>query len=294
VRAEDLQDVIKAQPFKPFAIIFADGAKITVPHPEWILHPRGARTAVVMEPETQRLHIIDVMLVQRLELEPPVTVELELPGDFPKKHYDAVHARVTSSPRDADAMFHYGGAWNAVRYRFVSCARSDETFANSVRTATLTPGHPERFIQEDALFGFFVNGLSVIESFFYGLYWIGSMVDTTSFPVRTKENDLKKITVEKTVKKYIRKFSTCPLTDAFSRLTSTDEYDKWKDIRNILAHRAHYGRAIVDSIGGPGGVVWRCQDIPLTDQFTTTRRQWLASTLAELMKGAEIFVGSHL
>ena len=118
------------------------------------------------------------------------TVELEVPDDFPQKHYDAVHARVTSSPRGEEAMFHYGGAWNAVLYRFVSCARSDETFANSVRTATLTPVRPERFIQEDALFGFFVNGLSVIESFFYGLYWIGSMVDTTSFPVLT-EDELK-------------------------------------------------------------------------------------------------------
>ena len=219
------------------------------------------------------------------------TVELEVPDDFPQKPYDAVHARVNSSPRDDKVRFHYGGAWNAVLYRFVSCARSDETFANSVRTAGLTPGHPERFIQEDALFGFFVNGLSVIESFFYGLYWIGSMVDTTSFPVRTGD-ELKDITVENTVKYIRRRFGTCPLTDAFSRLTSTDDYDKWKGIRNILAHRAHYGRAI--SIGGPGGVVWRCQDNQLTDQFTTTRRQWLASTLAKLMNGAEIFVVSNL
>ena len=69
------------------------------------------------------------------------TVELE-PGDFPKKHYDAVHARVTSSPRGDEAMIHYGGAWNAVRYRFVSCARSDETFANSFRTAGPAPVTP--------------------------------------------------------------------------------------------------------------------------------------------------------
>ena len=52
------------------------------------------------------------------------------------------------------------------------------------------PFRPERFIQEDALFGFFVNGLSVIESFFYGLYWIGSMVDTNSFPVLTENKPI--------------------------------------------------------------------------------------------------------
>jgi hypothetical protein len=71
VKTEDLQEVIRAAPFRPFAIVFADGKQIVVPHPEFILHPSGARTAVVMEPDG-RLHIIDVMLVQRLELDPPV------------------------------------------------------------------------------------------------------------------------------------------------------------------------------------------------------------------------------
>jgi hypothetical protein len=233
---------------------------------------------------------------------PVSTVELE-PGDFPKEHYYAVHARVTSSPRGDKAMLHYGGAWNAVRYRFVSCARSDETFANSFRTAGPAPACSERFIQEDALFGFFVNGLSVIESFFYGLYWIGSMIDITSFPVKTEE-DLRKIKVDSTVKKYIdRKFGTCPLTNAFRLLRymdsgnfkNTTEYREWKEIRDYLAHRSCPGRALQLIIGGPQVEdSWRDLDIPLNDQFTTTKRQWLASTLAELMKGAEIFVDSHL
>lgn len=70
MRSEDLQEVIRAAPFRPFAIVFADGKQVVVRHPEWILF-QGGRTAVVMEPD-QRLHIIDVMLVQRLELDPPV------------------------------------------------------------------------------------------------------------------------------------------------------------------------------------------------------------------------------
>jgi len=232
------------------------------------------------------------------------SVGLEVPDDFPQKPFDAVHARVNSSPRDAVAMFEYGGAWNAVVYRFVSCARSAETFANSFRTAGPAPAQPERFIQEDALFGFFVNGLSVIESFFYGLYWIGSMIDTTSFPVRTG-NDLRNIVVHTTVKEYIARFGTCPLTNAFSLLRyrnssdnviNTSSYDEWKDNRNILAHRAHPGRALHLNIGGGPQVedFWRGLDIQLNDQLTTTRRQWLASTLAELMNEAAIFVDSNL
>ncbi len=68
--AESLREAIHAQPFRPFAIVAADGKQIVVRHPEWILF-QGGRTAVVMEPD-DRLHIIDIMLVQRLELDPPV------------------------------------------------------------------------------------------------------------------------------------------------------------------------------------------------------------------------------
>jgi len=232
------------------------------------------------------------------------SVGLEVPDDFPQKPYDAVHARVNSSPRDAVAKFEYGGAWNAVVYRFVSCARSAETFANSFRTAGPAPAQPERFIQEDALFGFFVNGLSVIESFFYGLYWIGSMIDTTSFPVRTG-NDLRDIVVHTTVKQYIARFGTCPLTNAFGRIgymnfsgkfIDADAYEKWKGGRNYLAHRSAPGRALHLNIGGGPQVEdsWLGLNISLNDQLTTTRRQWLASTLAELTNGAAIFVDSNL
>jgi hypothetical protein len=71
VRVEDLQAVIRAAPFQPFAIVFADGKQIVVRHPEWILNQPRQRTAVVQEPDG-RLHILDVMLVQRLEFDPPV------------------------------------------------------------------------------------------------------------------------------------------------------------------------------------------------------------------------------
>ena len=71
MRAEDLQEVIHAAPFRAFAIVAADGQRIYVRHPEWILPPPGQRTAVVMDPDG-RLHILDVMLLQRLEVNPPV------------------------------------------------------------------------------------------------------------------------------------------------------------------------------------------------------------------------------
>jgi hypothetical protein len=71
VRAENLQELIHAAPFRQFWLCLANGSRVFVPHPEWILHPSGARTAVVMGPD-ESVRIIDVALVLELELAPPV------------------------------------------------------------------------------------------------------------------------------------------------------------------------------------------------------------------------------
>ena len=71
MRAENLQDVIHAEPFWPFWLCLANGSRVYVPHPEWILHPSGRRTAVVMGPD-EGVRIIDVGLVLELDLGPPV------------------------------------------------------------------------------------------------------------------------------------------------------------------------------------------------------------------------------
>lgn len=71
MRAENLQEVIRAAPFRPFALCLADGSKVHVPHPEWIAHPPQARTAVVMGPD-ESVRIIDVALVLEIQIGPPV------------------------------------------------------------------------------------------------------------------------------------------------------------------------------------------------------------------------------
>jgi hypothetical protein len=70
MRKEDLQDLVRAAPFRPFALRLADGSQITIGHPEWIAL-RGGRTAVVLDPD-DRVHLIDVMLAIKIEVDPPV------------------------------------------------------------------------------------------------------------------------------------------------------------------------------------------------------------------------------
>ena len=70
VRAENLREIIRAAPFRPFWLCLANGSRVFVPHPEWIFHPPGTRTAIVMGPD-ESVRIIDVALVLELELAPP-------------------------------------------------------------------------------------------------------------------------------------------------------------------------------------------------------------------------------
>jgi len=44
--------------------------RVDLPHPDFIAHPPGARTAVVVGPD-ESLHIVDVMSVARIQIGPP-------------------------------------------------------------------------------------------------------------------------------------------------------------------------------------------------------------------------------
>ena len=47
MRSEGLHEVVRAAPFRPFAIVFADGKQLVVRHPEWILHPSPTQRTTV-------------------------------------------------------------------------------------------------------------------------------------------------------------------------------------------------------------------------------------------------------
>jgi hypothetical protein len=71
MRQENLYQTIHAQPFRPFKLVMADGSRIDVPHPEFIAHFQGSRTALVLG-QDESVRIVDVALVTTIELGPPV------------------------------------------------------------------------------------------------------------------------------------------------------------------------------------------------------------------------------
>ena len=68
---EALHSAIHAEPFIPFRLHMANGRTVDVPHPEWIMHHKTARTAVWMSPQ-EEYRIIDIGLVLELEHIAPV------------------------------------------------------------------------------------------------------------------------------------------------------------------------------------------------------------------------------
>lgn len=67
MRVEELVQLHKAAPFRPFRIHLADGRHLDVEHPEFLAHVPKGRIAIVMRLD-ETFEIIDLMLVTTLEV----------------------------------------------------------------------------------------------------------------------------------------------------------------------------------------------------------------------------------
>jgi hypothetical protein len=222
-----------------------------------------------------------------------------MPEDFDTVSYEAVHSRAaTRKESSPESYSQFAGAWRAVAYRFKSCTEHDLAFTESIQRTGDAPPSPERYIQERELFCFFVAGLAVIESFYYGMFAVASMLDSTSFPVATP-GDLRFITPKKTAERFADRFREERLTAALDRTINSNAYREWKDVRNILAHRTAPGRIIYASVGStkrpPQPAQWKIgTGMQLDESTTSSRRKWLAETVGTLLREADGFTASRL
>ena len=71
MKAESLREVIRAQPFRPFAIMLANGERLAVPHPEWVWLLPAGRT-LGWSDRDERVKLLDVGLLLGVEMDTPV------------------------------------------------------------------------------------------------------------------------------------------------------------------------------------------------------------------------------
>jgi len=107
-----------------------------------------------------------------------------MPPDFAAAPYRAIHARITATiPTTHLAWSHYAAGWTALAYRFRACAEHDTALTQSIRWAGAVPPPNERYVQERERFGFFVTGVSAIESLCYSLFAIGALLNLQEFSI---------------------------------------------------------------------------------------------------------------
>ncbi len=67
MRLEELRQVHQARPFCPFTLQLADGDRVGVPHPEFLMFSRSGRTLFVAT-EDDSFKVIDLLLVVAVDV----------------------------------------------------------------------------------------------------------------------------------------------------------------------------------------------------------------------------------
>jgi hypothetical protein len=222
----------------------------------------------------------------------PLTINgLLMPPDFPAAAYERTYARARlRAQTHASAYDHFGSAWNAVSFRFMALVNDGDEFATSIDALDGAANLDQRYRQERHLFGFFSNGFSAFEAFFYGMFAIGALVRPADFSLATPK-DQQAISPVSTNRAYMRAFPGDPILAAFQSLFTDSAYQELKEVRNVLNHRTAPGRTIFVSIGSDEDLPprWKINDIPLDGQMAANRRAHHARLLGMLLDAAAAF-----
>lgn len=214
--------------------------------------------------------------------------------DFPVEPYEVVHELVVARWSSEVIYEDFAGAWNAVSYRFETAAQSGTAFEDSLRIAGATPTPDERFRQDSALAGFFSGGYSVFESVFYGLHAVGACLAPSIFSLATPKAR-QHVSLSQTTAAFKKAFAGDPFIAVLDAFATDPAYLEWKEIRNVLVHRAAPGRRMFVGIGVDDAppTEWKLNGIPIDETLVPTRRASLARLLGHLMDGGATFLRSR-
>jgi len=189
-------------------------------------------------------------------------MNFDLPAGFPQNEFRefgklaATLFPATLSDEDLDdslqRRLHFQGAWLAVCYRYRACAEQNSAF-NSVFDKAMSSdlwrewseGEDHNYELEQCLYGFFMNALSVLESFGFCLYFVGAMIDVQNFP---KTSNPRGITLKTTHAAFEAAFPNSSVTAYLAQMAKDPGFTRIDTIRNLLAHRLT-GRRNIRSFG---------------------------------------------
>ena len=217
--------------------------------------------------------------------------DLELPNDFPVNALDAIHVQL-SDPSEARRKSPEWAEWalacNGIVYRYLAADDHATELASSFDRG-LSPPQPERYRQERLLFSFFAEGLSCLECLYYGFYFVGAMIDPTSFNAKVDPRD---VTASFVTSAYERRFPSEQLSATLRAVFDDADTRAWRRVRNTLAHRGSPGRAFYE--GGPQSCEAEWLAESLSGTLIRARRDWLGNTVERRLAPAVGFVQMHV
>jgi len=169
------------------------------------------------------------------------SVGCDVPDDFPSEwHEEIKKLLIKYKEPNLTEWESFSVGWNGLVYRYRAMTEYDEIFTTSISKFGSSPRPEERYHQDKALFGFFVNAVSVIECFFYAVYWISIITKPNLSPTSAK--NLKFLYAANITEKYEHEFPKETLTKKLRAFVGCPQYINMKDMRDVLSHRGKLPR----------------------------------------------------
>jgi hypothetical protein len=202
---------------------------------------------------------------------------------------------------------HFEWSWQAVRYRYRSCAECQDEFkallANASEAWRAGLGDEElTYKLERCIYMFFMGGLSVFDSFAFCLYFLGHAMRPGAFPdVANPRN----ITQRATAKAYSAAYPQAKITGLLAGLPDDPGFSAIDAVRNLVGHRISGRRSIrASSTTHADGTCtdWRedtwalpgaAGTLPFDEEMLQRRLGDITRLLTALASAAREFVQNH-
>jgi hypothetical protein len=144
---------------------------------------------------------------------------------------------------------HFDWSWQAVRYRYRSCAECNDEFkallANPSDMWKAGWGDEELTYQlERCIYQFFTSALSVFDSFAFCLYFYGNALEPGTFPDVANP---RAITRHSTAKTFSTAFPKAAISGLLAALSKDARFSTIDTVRNLVGHRISGRRSVRSS-----------------------------------------------
>jgi hypothetical protein len=137
-------------------------------------------------------------------------------------------------------------SWQAVRYRYRSCAECNEEFKELLAEPSemWKAGWEDEELTyklERCIYVFFMSALSVFDSFAFCLYFVGHALQPSAFPKIATPRD---ITRGATAKAFTAAFPQASVTGLLAGLSNSAAFKTIDLVRNLVGHRLSGRRSV--------------------------------------------------